>query len=47
MLPSVIVKSEVSMHEKARMIYMGLFPIFYAKRSIKNLNKGLKNDQME
>lgn len=47
MLPSLIVKSEVSMHEKTRMIYMGLFPIFYAKRSIRNLNKGLKNDQME
>lgn len=47
MLPSVIVKSEVSTKEKLRMIYMGGFPIFYAKRSIQNLNNSLKNDKME
>ena len=47
MLPKVLVKSEVSVKEKVRMIYMGLMPVLYAKRSIRNLNKGLKNDKME
>lgn len=47
MLPSVFIKSEVSVYEKIRMLYMGILPVFYAKRSIRNLNKGLKNDKME
>ena len=47
MLPGVLIKSEVSFVEKMRMIYMGLFPIFYAKRSINNQNKALLKDQME
>jgi glycosyltransferase involved in cell wall biosynthesis len=47
MLPSVLVKSEVSFKEKLRMIYMGAFPVFYAKRSIRNLNRGLEKDKTE
>jgi len=47
MLPKVLLKSEVSIKEKIKIIYMGLFPTAYAKRSIRIAQRGFHNDKME
>lgn len=44
MLPSVLLHSEVSWKHKLKMILMTMFPITYAKKSIRRDRKALKKD---
>ena len=46
-LIKTIIQSEVSIHEKLRMLYQGLFPVYYAKKTIAHRRIGLANDKME
>lgn len=44
---SVLIKSKVTIKWKFKIIFMSLFPVFYAKRAIKKQKEGLKNDKMK
>ena len=47
MMFKVINKSEIRMKEKMKVLIISLFPVFYAKKSIKKEKKALNNDKME
>lgn len=47
MMFKVINKSEIRKKEKMKVLIISLFPVFYAKKSIKKEKKALNNDKME
>ena len=47
MMFKVVNKSEIRMKEKMKVLIISLFPVFYAKKSIKKEKKALNNDKME
>ncbi len=42
-----VIQSDVSRHEKLRMLYQGMFPVHYAKKTIARRKVSLANDKME
>mgnify|MGYP006886215076 CR=1 FL=1 len=46
-LLGVLIHSELGPRAKARMLIQGLFPVWWAKRDLRNSQVALANDKME